>query len=196
MINEFGYRKEAAPGQLATWVRAAPMFNTSRYVDFAFGGRRTGDYAAYFLADQQFVQFAPAPGQAARGIYAGVTAMYAPPEFNRVSQYYELRLYGIGLLPSRPRDMVSLVISRNVFSNYLVDAALQTGPTCPCGQFVDHRSVYCNACAWYPSRHRTRLHRSPHAGDLYANDRECSQYFGQRHHVLVKCRGWKTLRWI
>jgi porin len=127
VINEFGYRKEAAPGQLATWVRAAPMFNTSQYVDFAFGGRRTGDYAAYFLADQQFAQLAPAPGQAARGIYAGVTAMYAPAEFNRVSQYYELRSYGIGLLPSRPRDMLSLVISRNVFSNYLVDAALRQG---------------------------------------------------------------------
>ena len=126
-INEFGYRKEAAPGQLATWVRAAPMLNTSRYVDFAFGGRRTGDYAGYFLADRQFIQLAPAPGHAARGIYAGVTAMYAPPEFNRVSQYYELRFYGIGLLASRPRDMLSLVISRNVFSNYLVGAALQKG---------------------------------------------------------------------
>jgi porin len=56
VINEFGYRKEAAPGQLATWVRAAPMFNTSQYVNYAFGGRRTGDYAAYILADRQFVR--------------------------------------------------------------------------------------------------------------------------------------------
>ena len=127
VINEFGYRKEAAPGQLATWVRAAPMFNTSRYIDFAFGGRSTGNYGAYFLADQQLVQLAPMAGQAARGVYAGVTAMYAPPEFNRFSQYYELRLYGIGLLPSRPGDMLSLVVSRNVFSHYLVDAALQRG---------------------------------------------------------------------
>ena len=127
VINEFGYRTEAAPGQLATWVRAAPMFNTSRYTDFAFGGRGTGNYAAYFLADQQIIQLAPTAGQAARGVYAGVTAMYAPPEFNRFSQYYELRFYGIGLLPSRPRDMLSLVVSQNVFSHYLVDAALQKG---------------------------------------------------------------------
>jgi porin len=54
-------------------------------------------------------------------------SLYAPPEFNRVSQYYELRLYGIGPLPSRPRDMVSLVISRNGFSNDLVDAVLRQG---------------------------------------------------------------------
>jgi porin len=127
VINEVGYRKEAAPGQLATWVRAAPLFTSSRYIDYAVGGRSTGNYGAYFLADHQFVQLAPVDGQAARGVYAGVTAMYAPPEFNRFSQYYELRLYGIGLLPSRPRDMLSLVVSRNVFSDDLVDAALQQG---------------------------------------------------------------------
>ena len=126
-INEAGYRKEAAPGQLATWVRAAGIVNTSRYVDFAFGGRNTGNYAAYVLADRQLVQLDPVKGQAARGWYAGVTAMYAPPEFNRVSEYYEARLYAIGLLPSRPGDMVSVVVSRNVFSHYLVDAALRSG---------------------------------------------------------------------
>jgi porin len=126
-INEIGYRKEAAPGQLSTWVRAAGIVNTSRYVDFEFGSRNTGNYAAYVLADRQFVQLAPVKGQAARGWYAGVSAMYAPPEFNRVSEYYEARLYGIGLLPSRPGDMVSVVVSRNVFSHYLVDAALRGG---------------------------------------------------------------------
>jgi porin len=127
LIDEFGYRKEAAAGQLATWVRAAPMFNTSRYIDYEFGGRSTGNYAAYFLADQQIVQLAPMASQAARGVYVGVTAMYAPPEFNPFSQYYELRLYGIGLLPSRPSDMLSLVVSQNIFSRYLVDTTLQKG---------------------------------------------------------------------
>jgi porin len=135
VINEFGYRKEAAPGQLATWVRAAPIFNTSNFVDFEFGGRRSGNYALYALADQQFVQLAPVEGQAARGWYAGISAMYAPPELNRFSQYYELRLYGIGLLPSRPRDMVSLVVSRNVFSNFVVDAALQRGQLAHTGNY-------------------------------------------------------------
>jgi porin len=32
-IDEVGYRREAAPGQLATWVRAAGIVNNSRYVD-------------------------------------------------------------------------------------------------------------------------------------------------------------------
>ena len=144
VINEFGYRKEAAPGQLATWVRAAPIVNTSRYVDFEFGGRNTGNYAGYVLADQQFVQLAPVEGQAARGWYAGVSAMYAPPEFNRISQYYELRLYGIGLLPSRPSDMVSVVVSRNVFSHYVVDAALQSGQLAHTGNFSITAAYYAS----------------------------------------------------
>ena len=127
VINEVGYRKQAAPGQPATWVRASPLFSSSRYIDYATGGRSTGNYGAYFLADHQFVQLAPVDGQAARGVYAGVTAMYAPPEFNRFSQFYELRAYGIGLLPSRPRDLLSLVIARNVFSHYQVEDALQSG---------------------------------------------------------------------
>ena len=142
VINEFGYRKEASPGQLATWVRAAPIVNTSRYIDFNFGGRSTGNFAAYVLADQQFVQLAPVEGRAARGWYAGVSAMYAPPEFNRVSEYYEARLYGIGILPSRPSDMVSVVVSRNVFSNYLVDAALQGGQLAHSGNFSITAAYY------------------------------------------------------
>jgi porin len=143
-IDEVGYRKEAAPGQLATWIRAAGIVNTSEYVDFEFGGRNTGNYAGYFLADQQLVQLAPVAGQAARGWYAGVTAMYAPPEFNRFSQYYEARLYGIGLLPSRPSDMVSVVISRNVFSNYVVDAALQSGQLAHTGNFSVTAAYYAS----------------------------------------------------
>ena len=64
---------------------------------------------------------------------------FAPPEFNRFSQFYELRVYGIGLLPSRPRDLLSLVIARNVFSHYLVDAALQRG------QLADSESLSITA---------------------------------------------------
>ena len=188
LINEFGYRTEAAPGQLATWVRAAPMFNTSRYIDFALGGRSTGDYAGYFLADQQIVQLAPATGEAARGVYTGVSAMYAPPEFNRFTQYYELRFYGIGLLPSRPRDMVSLVVSRNVFSHYVVDAALQQGQLAHDASLSITAAYTASHCARYSGWHRPRLHRSSYAGGLYATDWECSQYFGQCHYILVERR--------
>ena len=192
-IDEVGYRKEAAPGQLATWVRAAGIVNNSRYVDFEFGGRSTGNYAAYVLADQQFVQLAPVAGQAARGWYAGVSAMYAPPEFNRFSQYYEARLYGIGLLPSRPSDMVSVVVSRNVFSNYAGRCRFAGRPTRAYRQLFDNRSVLCAYCARYTRGHRARVHRSSHAGDLYAADRQCPQSVGQPDHLLVS-HSWGPMR--
>ena len=60
--------------------------------------------------------------------------MYAPPELNRFSQYYEARLYGIAFAV-RPSDMVSVVVSRNVFSNYAVDAALQRGQLAHTGNY-------------------------------------------------------------
>ena len=68
--------------------------------------------------------------------------MYAPSEFNRVSQYYEARLYGIGLLPSRPSDMVSVVVSRNVFSHFLVDAAVKRGQLAHTGNFSVTAAYY------------------------------------------------------
>jgi porin len=124
-INELGYRIQAAPGRPAIWLRAASIVNTSRYVDYETGKRAIGNYAAYLLADRQFVQLSGGP--AARGAYAGFTATYAPPKFNRFSQYYELRCYGIGLLSARPGDMVSLVVAGNLFSDYLVQSALHDG---------------------------------------------------------------------
>jgi len=68
--------------------------------------------------------------------------MYAPPEFNRFSQYYEFRLCGIGLLPSRPTDMVSVVVSRNVFSNNVVDAVLRSGQLAHTGNFSITAAYY------------------------------------------------------
>ena len=51
---------------------------------------------------------------------------YAPPALNRFSQYYEARLYGFGLIPTRPRDLLSLVATSSKFSNYLVDSAIES----------------------------------------------------------------------
>ena len=119
MVNELGYRKEAAPGQLRPGCAPPNVHHQPNTPISLLVGRSNGNYGAYFLADQQFVQLAPVAGQVARGVYAGVSAMYAPPKFNRFSQYYELRAYGIGLLPSRPGDMVSSVIGATSLATIL-----------------------------------------------------------------------------
>jgi len=128
MIDETGYRTSAAPGTPQTWLRLAGAFNTSAYRSYREPGTRSkGDYALFLLGDRQLWQSKPLPGAANQGIYAGFSVMYTPPNINRFSQYYELRLYGVGLIPGRPRDMISLVGTRNVFSHYLVDSAKQDG---------------------------------------------------------------------
>lgn len=125
VFNEAGYRVNAAPGQMSTWIRGAADYNSSHYSDFTTGHLHGTNFGLYLLADRQLIQTAPnaAPGSAIRGIYAGFSVMYAPSYFNAFSQYYEARLYGFGLIPGRPFDLVTLVANRNVFSEDAVRRA-------------------------------------------------------------------------
>ncbi|TWB64551.1 porin [Bradyrhizobium sacchari] len=124
-LNEFGYKRDAAPNVAQMWVRAGAAYNTSNYNNKEFPGTRTeGNSFYYLLADRQLWQSVPVKGSAGRGVYAGFSVMYAPPELNTISQYYEARLYGKGLFNSRPDDLISLVLTDTVFSNYSVYQAL------------------------------------------------------------------------
>jgi len=128
IIDETGYRVPASPGSPQTWIRAAASYTTSNYVNYDRPGTRSNhNYGLYLLADRQLLQTHPAAGTAAQGIYAGVSVMYAPPALNRFSQYYEGRLYGLGLVPGRPFDLISLVATSNVFSSNLVTATRKAG---------------------------------------------------------------------
>ncbi|VTZ21288.1 Porin [Methylocella tundrae] len=121
LIDEIGYKNAAAPGEPQTWARFGIMHNFSQYQNFATGGTSQNN-AAYFLADRQLWQADPSmPFTAYRGIYAGVSAMYAPPETAAFSQYYEGRLYAIGLFDARPQDMISVVYNHQVTSQYIAD---------------------------------------------------------------------------
>ena len=118
LVDELGYKNEAAPNVPQTWLRYGAMYNTSKFPNYqAFlanptvagtpAGEQTGSSAMYFLADRQLYQLAPnSPFTAYRGIYAGVSAMYAAPENLAVSQYYEARVYSIGLFELTPGRLV------------------------------------------------------------------------------------------
>ena len=118
IIDETGYRVPPLPGQMSTWIRAAANYTSSRYEDFTTGERHNANFGLYLLGDRQLLQTAPHAGRgsAVQGVYAGFTVDYAPSYFNIFSQYYELRIYGFGLIPGRPFDQLSLVAGRNVFS--------------------------------------------------------------------------------
>ncbi len=132
-IDEFGYDVPPAPGQMRTWVRAAATYTSSNYVDFSLPNyprrmqRSEGNHGLFLLADRQLIQTAPGVSTSQRGLYAGFSVFYAPPALNRFSQYYEARLYGFGLIPTRPLDQMNLVYNTSVFSSELVSLVRRQG---------------------------------------------------------------------
>lgn len=128
LLDETGYQTNAAPGSLDTWLRAGVGFNNSNYTSLAYPKQPRVDQNNFYYvaADRQFWQ-ADVQSKASRGIYGGFTVMGAPPDLNKVSQYYELRLYAKGLFDSRPSDQISIVATDTAWSNISVQTALATG---------------------------------------------------------------------
>ncbi len=130
VLDEVGYRVNPSPGVMQTWVRGGASVTTSRYRELAnTAHREQGEFGIYFLADRQLLQTAPNAGfgSSRRGIYAGVSIEHAPSYFNAFDQYYEGRLYGFGLIPGRPNDLISLVANHSQFSGEAVAAARAHG---------------------------------------------------------------------
>lgn len=114
MIDEVGFNHPSAPGVKSTWIRAGGIYNTTQFARFGRPGETRDNFALFAAADRQLTQIDPT--KPFRGIYAGGTINYAPPQQNFYTQYYEGRLYAVGLLASRPFDLTSLVSTFNVYS--------------------------------------------------------------------------------
>lgn len=112
VIDEIGYNRPSDQGVKSVWFRGGGIYNSTHYT--AFDGRKTDNWAAYAAIDRQFTQTDDA--RPFRGLYAGATVNYAPPAQNFYTQYYEARLYGVGLLKGRPFDLASLVTTYNKYS--------------------------------------------------------------------------------
>lgn len=175
LLDEFGYKAKAAPGSPETWLRAGIGFNDSRYPNLADPSqpRANANSAYYVAADRQFWQ-ADAEGSPARGIYGGFSAMYAPPDVNKVSRYLELRLYAKGLFSSRPGDQIAIAATNTAWSHLAVDAALAKGD-------LVHRD---STAIW--GRYTARLAPGVYAtlGLLYINNPTTITYTRQTGHAL------------
>ncbi|MDE0853531.1 MAG: carbohydrate porin [Nevskia sp.] len=125
-IDEIGYKRAASAGQPYTWLRAGGIYNTTRYHNYETKGTSNND-GFYALADRQVLQFSSETPR--RGLYLGASAMWGKPQTNLYSQYYEARLYGFGLIKSRPKDMTSVVFQRNIISHYFSDPINDTSDT-------------------------------------------------------------------
>ncbi|MGY2804014.1 carbohydrate porin [Bradyrhizobium sp. USDA 4506] len=127
-VDELGYKSKAAPGVPDTWLRAGIGFNSSRYKNLADPDqqRESGNNFHYVAADRQLWQ-SDVEETPSRGVYGGFSIMGAPPDLNRISRYYELRLYAKGPFDSRPSDLMALVATNTAWSKFAVDAALAKG---------------------------------------------------------------------
>jgi porin len=107
-IDEIGYKQEATPDKLFTWVRATGYYsNTSLYNLAANNGSFADTGSVSILADQQIWQLEPgSPFTAYKGIYIGGTFAYNPPNTSIFTQDYEARIYSFGLF-GRPRDQIA-----------------------------------------------------------------------------------------
>ncbi|WP_225184872.1 carbohydrate porin [Bradyrhizobium sp. NBAIM01] len=128
LVEEAGYKSKAASGVPDTWLRAGVGFNSSRYTNLADPKqqRESGNSFHYIAADRQLWQ-SDALGSPSRGIYSGFSVMGAPPDLNRISRYYELRLYAKGAFDNRPSDLIALVATNTAWSKVAMDAALAKG---------------------------------------------------------------------
>ncbi|MHC1480906.1 carbohydrate porin [Frateuria aurantia] len=114
MIDETGYRRRASDGEGSIWVRAGVIYNNSDYLKPGTSRYSPDNYAGYLLADLQLTQ--PDSQLPFRGWYLGASANDARHDVNVYDQSAEIRLYGIGIFPSRPFDMISLVYGYTGFS--------------------------------------------------------------------------------
>ncbi len=120
-LDELGYLRHAATGIPEMWIRGGAVNDRSRLPELDHPGKRSrNQYGLYLLGDRQLVQISSRPHQAYRGLYAGFSIEYAPQNYSIFTQYYEARVFGLGLLPTRPLDEVSVVFTDNVFSNTVV----------------------------------------------------------------------------
>ncbi len=128
IINEFGYKQNAAPGKPYTWARFTTLYNNGVFTDFSQlaqgvqGATIRGNNAQSFLLYRQIWQQNPSSAATAyRGIYAGVSYQYAPVNATPVTSYYQGRIYWKGPARKRSSDMAQLVYTHNEFNKYRAD---------------------------------------------------------------------------
>jgi porin len=125
VLGEAGYDTEPVPGKLRTWIRGGGQYNWSNFTHFDTGREGRGNWCVYLFADQQLTQLDPR--LPIKGIYVGGTCAYAPPKQDVFSQYYEARIYGFGLFPTRDLDQLEVSVDFNKFSSYASQAINRLG---------------------------------------------------------------------
>jgi porin len=113
-IIEGGFNRVATDASRSMWIRGGYIGNTTEYTNALTGGKSSGNFCGFLLADRQITRaFGERSGN---GLYLGGSAEIVPARLNAYSQYYELRAYLQGPFRSRPLDQAALLATRSVHS--------------------------------------------------------------------------------
>lgn len=123
-IQEFGVRRASSPDSRQIWIRGGGSYNTTLY-DRLDGAGQERNWSAYILADYQVYQ--PDKTAAYKGVYAGVSALFAKDAVNVYKRSLEGRVYMLGLIPGRPADQVTVTMGLNSFSRVGAQAVEAAG---------------------------------------------------------------------
>jgi hypothetical protein len=113
LMQEFGVRRASSPDDRQIWIRGGGSYNTTLYRRLDGRGEER-NWSAYALADYQIYQ--PDKSAAYKGVYAGVSALFAKDAVNVYKRSLEGRVYALGLIPGRPADQVTVTVGLNSFS--------------------------------------------------------------------------------
>jgi hypothetical protein len=123
-IGEVGIQRPAGPDGKQMWLRAGGFTNNSDFQRFDGTGVDSNE-VFYAAADFQLSQ--PDGRAPARGWYAGASAFGGRESVNLYTKSVEARVYGIGVIPSRPSDVLSAKVTWNKFGDPAVAQARAGG---------------------------------------------------------------------
>ncbi|MBS9443852.1 carbohydrate porin [Photorhabdus heterorhabditis] len=125
IINELGYRVNADETESMIWIRGGSVFNKTPYFNYNNSKYEDYTYSHYIAATRQITK--PDASMPFRGWYIDGKANYAPKDRNLFNADVSLSLFSIGLLNSRPNDMLTLGLSYNKFSDDAKDYFARNG---------------------------------------------------------------------
>lgn len=105
IVDEVGYRLYPKANQLALWLRAGAVYNTSYYFNYRDGKPTVGNQAYYLAFTKQYTQ--TDADNPVRGLYTDVKVDQAPADHNTYDKDFLFSLYSIGPFAHRPNDMVT-----------------------------------------------------------------------------------------
>lgn len=116
MINEVGYRVEAASNQKKVWLRGGVAYNASPYKRVDDYKKTSPNFGFYALGDLQLTQ--PSAALPYKGWYLNAYVNWARDDINLYARAVGGTLYSLAPFDTRPYDILSFSFSKSYYSRW------------------------------------------------------------------------------